>query len=1773
MNVRDSKALNGFAPTVAVGGSIELQADSVPDSVGLAGTYNLYFAGGLNLTGGGFNGEGAIDNISGVNKVEGAVSLSAAGATIGVDPDPDPFDFGQAPWNDLSQLTIDGVISGGVLTKTGYGELVLTAANTFSVPAGANQYQAVINQGWITVENAQALGAIVPNIDPSNQPGVNVADVPASPPNPLLNGSNIGAAVVLKEDLLGHALSLPYAVSLTGLGITSRFPWLNQMGAVVSLDGLNTISGDVYLNNATPATGIITSASAASPIVITTPSTAALVNGETVTIAGVTGNTAANSEFTITLLTATTFSLNSSTGGTLVGTGGTWTTVGLDGIGVEIDGAVSPYPNPSQLILTGTIHNAVGVVGELVKVGTERLIIQGTGLYTGGVDIQSGVILIENDTALGQGTAGASITTTVETGAALELGSTIPQNTGGIERGLEIWYTNLDLSGPGNAEFGDAPLMIGANDNIWHGPITLNAAITVTFQGAAGNMAVPTMTVGMVTNPLDSLIPVNSTVGGPNVNAVQTLNFSGFTAGDKFTLVVNNNSGGAAVQTPVISWSANVNQLMANIQTALSSLTIDNLFNVGVSVAQVALLSPAIDVFPNARFTVTGSIGNGAIPADISVNGGGELNLAGANTFTGTMYVNQGILTLENSQALGTVITPQVQTITLNGAALNTTSFNLSFNGYTTSTPIPYTGTDTANILAALNALPSIGGVGGSVTVNENATNPVDPIITITFGGALNGFAETQVTATITHGPALTPANLVVTNGQGGTVVASGSQLQLEGTVNIVGEPLMLQGSGNPLETEIQQVNVSGATNGTFQMTFNNPFFAAKITAAAWNANLATITAANTFSAGQTVVISGVSPVGYNGTFTIASASATSFSYALATPLTSGPSTGAASSSSTTLPLPVGASAAQVQAALNALPSIQAGVGAGAGTVSVSESAFDVYTVLFSGSFTGASQPWSEQAISVNGTTDGQMFTLNFTGYSPTTTVAYDTNPATQATNIENAITTLLANPTSPGGGNGTVTGVTYNINTNTYVATFGGALADASVPLLIATDGPQNPLLASQVGPQQELTLTGVSGDTYTVQFDPATFPAAAPAVTVNVGATPAATQANLQFALNSLLTQFAASPGNNAESANVTVDANGNFVITFSGPLGTVVPDLLAVPVTATSASIGAVATATVANPIWLTVGTSTQVLTVPTPSGTSELNYTGYTPTVSVPSNVTASQLQTDLNTLLTQAANSPGGGAAVKTFIPSTQGLLAPAAEAFDSSGNLYIANSAANTISKVTFSSPGVLGTVTTFVPLGAGLNVPTGLAFDSSGNLYVANLGNNTISQVTFSAPGVLNAVINNFVPAAAGLNSPIELAFDSSGNLYVTNQVSNTISQVTFSAPGVLNAVNTFVAAAAGLNDPTGLAFDSSGNLYVASLGNNTISKITFTAPGVLGAVTNSFVPAAAGLNQPFGLTFDSNGNLYVVNFSSDTISEATFSAPGVLGAVTTFLPTSAGLNGPFGLAFDSSGNLYVANLNSNTISEVVPAGTSITGTATVTTQAAQAVAVIGTVGDSFTLNFTGFARSATVVLGETTQITQASIQFALDEVLYDSTHTAGLTPGLGNGTALVAYNPLTQAYDITFSGSLANVNVPLLNITAATGNAAVTVPSGAFDIIYGGSLTGAVVPLLTSLPQQTVVVNVGNGSTFQLSLPGVVTTPIVTVGSNQAVTNARLQVAFAALYADPLAPGLGAYVPTVTADPLVVNEYIVSFTNVPANARSHHGPDRDGARQCHHQ
>lgn len=198
-----------------------------------------------------------------------------------------------------------------------------------------------------------------------------------------------------------------------------------------------------------------------------------------------------------------------------------------------------------------------------------------------------------------------------------------------------------------------------------------------------------------------------------------------------------------------------------------------------------------------------------------------------------------------------------------------------------------------------------------------------------------------------------------------------------------------------------------------------------------------------------------------------------------------------------------------------------------------------------------------------------------------------------------------------------------------------------------------------------------------------------------------------------------------------------------------------------------------------------------------------------------------------------------------------GLDDPQGLAFNSSGNLFVANAGSGDISEFSPSGGLITGTYAT------GLDDPTGIAFDSAGNLYVANSGSNDIVKIL--AGGGSSSVF------ATDSSTPYGLAFNA-GNLYVTNNSSNSIIEI--SAGPTESPVPVSGQA---LNIPDGIAFDKNGNIFVVNHGAPSIEEIS----GGNGTIFAN----DASLSLPRDLAFDYEGNLYVTDSGNNTVTEYTSS------------------------------------------------------------------------------------------------------------------------------------------------------------------------------------------------------------------------------------------------------------------------------------------------------
>ena len=119
---------------------------------------------------------------------------------------------------------------------------------------------------------------------------------------------------------------------------------------------------------------------------------------------------------------------------------------------------------------------------------------------------------------------------------------------------------------------------------------------------------------------------------------------------------------------------------------------------------------------------------------------------------------------------------------------------------------------------------------------------------------------------------------------------------------------------------------------------------------------------------------------------------------------------------------------------------------------------------------------------------------------------------------------------------------------------------------------------------------------------------------------------------------------------------------------------------------------------------------------------------------------------------------------------------------DSSGNLYVADAFKNAIRKISSTgnvstiagSAGVIGS-TDGVGSAARFNSPYAIVFDSSGNLYIADSNNHIIRKMTSSgnvttiAGSTGTAGSSDEIGIAARFNKPMGMVIDSLGNFYIT--------------------------------------------------------------------------------------------------------------------------------------------------------------------------------------------------------------------------------------------------------------------------------------------------------------------------------------------------------------------------------------------------------------------
>ena len=343
-------------------------------------------------------------------------------------------------------------------------------------------------------------------------------------------------------------------------------------------------------------------------------------------------------------------------------------------------------------------------------------------------------------------------------------------------------------------------------------------------------------------------------------------------------------------------------------------------------------------------------------------------------------------------------------------------------------------------------------------------------------------------------------------------------------------------------------------------------------------------------------------------------------------------------------------------------------------------------------------------------------------------------------------------------------------------------------------------------------------------------------------------------------------------------------------------------------------------------------------------------------------------TDAQIITTIAGSGIGDGK------PATEAYIAACSIAFDTEGNLLIADTDHHRIRKIDAQT----GIITTIAGTGqpgynrdniqatqATLYDPMGVAFDLKGNLYFCDEGNVRIRRID-AKTGLITTVAGNGkradtivgTPALkASFQTPTDVAVDADGNIYVsTYYIQNAIWKINAktglveifagdTAGGIGNfggfggddgpAVN------AKLSQPYGIALDKEGNLYIADMSNHRVRKVdaktkritTVAGNGRWGFGGDGGKATKASLYSPQYVHVDSQGNLYISDWGNCRVRKVSSQT----GIITTVAGTmNWGFNGDNipairaelhylkGLTTDVAGNLYIADWGNGRIRKV---------------------------------------------------------------------------------------------------------------------------------------------------------------------------------------------------------------------------------------------------------
>lgn len=727
----------------------------------------------MSINGTGISSAGALNSLGGNNTLSGAIALGA-NSSVGVVAD---------------TLTMSGIISGSYsLTKVSAGTLTLSGNNTFSGGVTHNGSGGRINIGHANAlgSGTYTIGGASASFDNSSGGSLTIGNAfTMSGGSPTFVGSNpltISGAVTLSGANRTITVSAS-TLTLSGNISESGSRTLTKAGSgTLTLSGNNSHSGGTTLSAGTlnighanalgsgtfstgagtfdnSSGGALTVANAVTfdgnptftgtqPLTISgagqlngAATRTITVSASTLTLSGALGEDAAGRNLTkagsgtLVLSGNNTYSGNSTvSAGTLqIGAGGTSGSVA----GNIANNAALIFDRSDDLTYSGVISGS----GTLEKKSAGTLTLSGNNTFSGAATISGGTIKMGHANALGSTGGG----TTVAAGGALDLngqtvgGEAVTLNGHGINGGGALINSSGTASLSGTIALNSASAIGGANQMTLSGVISGANQLTKVGAGTtilSGNNSFSGNSI--ISNGLVRLTHANglgSTAGSNIVMSGAAVEVSGVNSPEPMSINGTGISGGGA------------------LRSASGSGT----FSGGIALGSDSSVGVDADTL-----TISGIISGGFALTKV---GAGALAVGVANTFSGGLRVNEGILrSTANASSLG------AGTVTI-GAASGSANANLEFTGaartHANDVVIASGSSGAATITNAGNVSITL---SGGFTVNKAVSlSPVGGASSvININGAMSGSANVDVNA-----------------GAGNYVSFGGNNSSFSGTVNV----------------------------------------------------------------------------------------------------------------------------------------------------------------------------------------------------------------------------------------------------------------------------------------------------------------------------------------------------------------------------------------------------------------------------------------------------------------------------------------------------------------------------------------------------------------------------------------------------------------------------------------------------------------------------------------------------------------------------------------------------------------------------------------------------------------------------------------------------------------------------------------------------------------------------------------------------------------------------------------------------------------------------